>query len=998
MATLDPAVELPGSLRLTPSFPFVGRPRELALLRSLMPRAGGEGRRVALVGGEAGSGKSRLVREFAHEAAADGVLVLYGACDAVVRIPYQPISEALNHLVRVSDPEQLRRDLGAGGGELTRLVSDLPGRVGPLPDPVTADQDTERHRLHHAVAELLVNASHRRPLLVVLEDAHWSDTPTLLLLRHLSRAAADARMLLVATFRDLEADMPAELSSALIDLRRTEGVVPLRLTGLSSAEIGELVERAAGGDLGPDLPILAAAIHDLTQGNAFLVIELWRALVETGALEVADGHARLTRTPEELGSPEAVREVVSQRLARLDDATTGVLELAAVVGPEFDLTVLGGGTGIDEASLLGAVDLALRSGMVAAVPERPMVYCFAHELVRRALYDRLTAPRRAELHLRAGEAIEAASPRPSARTLADLARHFTAAAPLGGTERAVDYNVRAAAAATAALAFDEAVAALRTALGLGVPDAHHRAEIELALGVACYRGGHGTDALVAYRAAADIARDSGDGELFARAAVGFENSCWRMAAVEAGALELLTEAAAMLGAHDSDLRVMVLSGLARACAFVGDHDRSSQLRRDSIAMARRLDDRPALATVLMRAYWAKGNTGLDEILVMLTESRNLAAELGDIELQAEAMEWRIAALIALGDLEAARAELAVVYEMASRVGQPFIIHVAEHYRSAIALCDGRLAEAEATAERSFEWGRLLTGRDPSGSYGVQMFGIRREQGRLAELAPVVRILAGGDRGGGAWGPGVAAMLAELGMQDEARRELDWVRRGGFARLRAGLWLASLTYLADACGLVGDERLAADIYSELAPHAGGIVTIGHGVACYGSADRYLGIVAAVSGERELACAHLEAALEVDRGMGAWTWLAHTQYHLGRLLLGDRNGDRIRGRELLQDADALAERIGMPVLLGRIRAQGGRPARRPPPDGLSPRELQILRLVAQGMSNREIGRELVVSEHTAANHVRSILRKTGCANRTEAASYAYQRGLTRNPGSE
>ena len=165
-------------------------------------------------------------------------------------------------------------------------------------------------------------------------------------------------------------------------------------------------------------------------------------------------------------------------------------------------------------------------------------------------------------------------------------------------------------------------------------------------------------------------------------------------------------------------------------------------------MARRLDDRPALATVLMRAYWAKGNTSLDEILAMLTESRDLAAELGDIELQAEAMEWRIAALIALGDLEAARAELAVVLRDGERVGQPFIIHVAEHYRSAIALCDGRLAEAEATAERSFEWGRLLTGRDPSGSYGVQMFGIRREQGRLAELAPVVRILAAASRAAG----------------------------------------------------------------------------------------------------------------------------------------------------------------------------------------------------------------------------------------------------------
>jgi DNA-binding CsgD family transcriptional regulator/tetratricopeptide (TPR) repeat protein len=995
MPALDPAAELPGSLRLTPSFPFVGRPRELALLRSLMPRAGGEGRRVALLGGEAGSGKSRLVREFAHEAANDGALVLYGACDAVVRIPHQPMAEALAHLARVTEPERLREDLGAGGGELTRLIPDLTARVGPLPDPVAADQDTERHRLHQAAAELLVNASRRRPLLVILEDVHWADSPTLHLLRHLSRAAADARMLLVATFRDLEADMPAELSSALVDLRRTEGVVPIRLAGLTSAEIAELVGQAAGGDLDDELPQLAASIHDLTEGNAFLVIELWRALAETGALVVAGGRAHLTRSPKELGTPDTVREVVTQRVARLGEETSAVLELAAVIGPEFDLAVLARGTGREEAALLGSIDLALRSGMVADVPERPLVYRFAHELVRRALYDRLSAPRRVELHFCAGEAIEAGSPQPSARTLADLAHHFTVAAPLGGAERAVDYHLRAAEAATAALAFDEAAEALRTALRLGIPEVQERARVELALGTACYRAGRGSEALDAYRRAADIARAGGDADLFARAAVGYENSCWRMAAVDAGALELLTEAATMQSGDDSGLRVMVLSGQARACAFLGDHGRSALLQRASIDMARRLGDRHALATVLMRAYWARGTTGLDEILDMLTESRDLAVELGDIELQAEAMEWRISALIALGDLEAARQELAEVYEMASRVGQPFIMHVAQHYRSTIALCDGRLDEAEATAERSFEWGRLLTGRDPTGTYGVQMFGIRREQGRLAELAPVVRILAASKDRGGAWGPGLAAVLAELGMHDEARRELERVRRNGLIELRTGLWMASLVYLADAAALVGDARTAAEVYSELLPSAGTIVTVGHGVACYGSADRHLGVVAATAGEREIARGHLEVALEVDRAMGAWTWLAHSQYALGKLLVEAGGDDRARGRQLLQEAGSLAERIGMPPLLGRVRAAGGLTARRPPPDGLSPRELQILRLVAKGLSNREIGERLTVSEHTAANHVRSILRKTGCANRTEAAAYAYARGLTTAP---
>src|SRR6476469_2658127 len=153
---------LPGPLRLQPSFPFVDRPREMATLRSRLPRAKSEGRRIALVGGEPGSGKSRLVREIAHQAAKDGALVLYGACDAVVRTPYRPFVEALDQLVRSSDPAELRDDLGAAGGELTRLLPDLSSHVGDLPEPVVTDQDTERHRMNAAVSGLPASAAAAR--------------------------------------------------------------------------------------------------------------------------------------------------------------------------------------------------------------------------------------------------------------------------------------------------------------------------------------------------------------------------------------------------------------------------------------------------------------------------------------------------------------------------------------------------------------------------------------------------------------------------------------------------------------------------------------------------------------------------------------------------------------------------------------------------------------------------------------------------------------------
>jgi DNA-binding CsgD family transcriptional regulator/tetratricopeptide (TPR) repeat protein len=383
---------------------------------------------------------------------------------------------------------------------------------------------------------------------------------------------------------------------------------------------------------------------------------------------------------------------------------------------------------------------------------------------------------------------------------------------------------------------------------------------------------------------------------------------------------------------------------------------------------------------------------------MLSEACDLAAELGERDLQAEAMEWRVAALIALGDLGGAERELAEVHQMAVRLRQPFPLHVAEHYTATLALCAGRLDDAEAAARRSHEWSRLLTGRAASGIYGIQMFGIRREQGRLAELGTATRQFANGERSTGTWRPGFAALLAELGMEAEARRELDRVRREGFDGLRANLWLASLTYLTDACSAVGDAKMAELLYPELAPLAGGNVVIGHGVACYGAADRYLGLLATTLGDHDRAVAHFERALAVNREMNAPTWVANTLFAYGRTLhMRGAGDDAAQASQLLAQAAALAERIGMPMLLSRARAFGARPQPSEiPPDDLSWREVEILQLVASGASNREIGEKLSISGHTVANHVRSILRKTGAANRTEAAGYAYRHSLVKRPG--
>ena len=357
------------------------------------------------------------------------------------------------------------------------------------------------------------------------------------------------------------------------------------------------------------------------------------------------------------------------------------------------------------------------------------------------------------------------------------------------------------------------------------------------------------------------------------------------------------------------------------------------------------------------------------------------------------MAWRVPTFVALCDLDSARVEVAVLREMAERTAQPFMNHVAEHYGSAIALCDGNLAEAEAMAERSHEWGRLLTGRDASGTYGIQMFGIRREQGRLAELAPAIRILAGEVDREGPWRPGLVAVLAELGMEREARRELVAAsppRASTAFGPRCGL--ATLAYLTDACAALGDEAMAAIVYPELEPLAGTNVMIGHLVACYGAADRYLGMLAATLGEPAARRGALRAGDGAEPADGSVDLGGPHRLRVRALpARPGRRGPRAGRRPCSARPPPWPSGSAWQGLLARIRSLGVPAPAADLPGGLSPREAQILALVAEGLSNREIGEELSISEHTAANHIRSILRKTDCANRTEAASYAHRHGL-------
>jgi DNA-binding SARP family transcriptional activator len=503
-------ITLPAPLRVSSPFPFVGREQELTTLRSILRSAeDGEGGQVAVVGGEAGSGKTRLVRELARYAADRGTLVLYGGSDPVVNAPYQPFVEAIEFLMRVSDPVAFDRCLGTGRAELARILPDL----SPAPPPGADDPATELRRLHGAVAELLTRVSRQRPLLLIVDDIHWADASSVRLFLQLARSApeAGARLLLLATHRDRSEDVRPEFSETLAGLARIDGLTRLTVSGLSDEGVAELIRHLTGANDVGAATALAADVHAATDGIPFLFCELWRLLRDAGVVEIANGVPRLTRPLAEVGSPEGVRQVAHYRLSRLAPSTTEMLELAAVIGPRFELRELEEALGTG--TLVSSLEEALRSGTIEELPAGGLAHRFSHELMRRAVYDELPAVRRAELHLRVGEALERIHGADAERFVPELAHHFAVAAPLGGTERAIRYNLRAAEQATAAFAFEESAARITTARELGIRDERVRGRAELDLARSLWITGNPEGAAEVLEAALESACAAGDEQI-----------------------------------------------------------------------------------------------------------------------------------------------------------------------------------------------------------------------------------------------------------------------------------------------------------------------------------------------------------------------------------------------------------------------------------------------------------------------------------------------------
>ena len=901
--TRELAPELPAQLRPRPAMPFVGRSAELDRLAALPDRARKDGRQLALVGGEPGSGKTRLARELAEQVTAAGMHVLYGTCDAAVRTPYQPLVEALEPALGT-----LRTPSDGYPPSLTRLLPGLHTGAGGPADAIAADApakdpDAERHELHAAMTALLSKLARRAPAVLMLDDVQWADASSLLLLRHLARTLGATPIVVLALFREGEGELPEALASTLAELHRLDGVLRVHLTGLAVADVQELVERGASTRGAPEL---AEQLVGLTDGNAFLVGEVWRHMVEHEA----------GASPADVTIPASVREVMADRVAGQTPALSGLVQLIAVSPRGVALPVLRTAAELDDEALLVVLEEGLRTGMLDEIRDASVVYRVRHELLRRTVYERLSSLRAAALHLRVGEALEALPEGRRDRIVNELAFHFRMAAPIAGNDRAVAYALDAAAQAERSFAFAEAAARLEEALGLGLADPAAEGELRRRQGQDWHLAGRDEVALESFAAAAAAARERGDDDLQARAAIGFETACWRPGINDPRAVVLLREAARGIAAEPSAQRVRVLAHLSRALAYRGDHAAAGACWSEAEAMARVVGDPGALIVVLSLAAWTRGSRGLDEVLADLAEARELARLHPRVPMTEITSGMRIGLLIEAFDIDEARAEAAAHRELSERAGQHFLSVVVEQEEALLALCDGRLDAAEAAAKRADELARRVQ-VGPSATYGIQMFTIRREQGRLAEIAPVVRLVASGEigTGGVVWRPALAVLLAEIGDTEEARRELRALVRAGLATVpRGGLGVGGLIYAADACALIEDDTLAVPIYDQLRAFEGQNAVVGSAVACYGAADRMLGALATVMERWDDAERHLENALALNRRLDSPTWIAHTQYERARLAL--RREPPQTAREPAFEALSAARRIGLRALVERI----------------------------------------------------------------------------------
>jgi len=870
---------------------FVGRERELAQIGAALDGARAGRGQLVMLAGEPGIGKTSLADRAAALAAERGFTVLWGRCWEAGGAPaYWPWLDLIAELARALDEATLVRVLGDGAALLGEIVPEVRARLPETPAGAAPPVEEGRFRLWRAVSALVHEAARAAPALLVLDDLHAADQSSLSLLHFLSRQLRPMRVLVLGSYRDVEARMDAATGDLLARVER-EGTT-LSLARLDRATSARLVQERAGV-VGSDVE---ARVFDRSQGNPLFLGEMLRLWNEQGADAIAEGVV-----------PSGVREVIRQRLDRVATETRALIDLAAVAGDVIDAPLLAAAAGRDATWVAARLAEAGRAGVLA---DRGGVRRFGHALFREELYRELPDGDRRGLHGRVADALD----RLGSGQGAEIAHHLLEGPP-EMLERAVEQAIRAAARAQDLLAYDEAVRTLvraRAAVIAAGNPAALRARVALALGEARIRRGEAAAGKEDCREAATLARTLGDAELGARAALTY-GSVFAFGIVDPVLVGMLEESLEALPPGDSALRARLLARLAAALQPSPTSDEPVAVAHEAIAIARRLGDEVTLLDTMYTAVAALMD------IVDWKETRALNFEIERRALAANDRErllrthLRLALChLGLGEVEACDARVASFEALAAELRAPWYAWWAGMLKAVRASMQGRFAEAETLAAQAREVGRAAGHEAAERVWTTNRAGRLRAADRHEEMLawePEARRSRTMIFIAAAWqAMGSALTYARLERPDDVRMHLDLLPEP--FRVAGNLFV--MFFIGETAAACGLREMALNFYERIKPLRDGCALLGMSyVSWEGPWTRVLALLAASLDRWDEAASYFEDAIAYCRRLGARPMLARTEYEYGRALIA--RGDRARARPLIVSARAAAEALGMTGLV-------------------------------------------------------------------------------------
>lgn len=914
--------------------PFVARDEERALLTEAWQRSAASQGHLVILEGEQGIGKSALVMRFLDEAPSEAALAAIGRClDADGAPPYLPWSEVITACLSELGADAAHACLNRAGNSFDPL---LQSGTGPAVSHQIEDPEHARFRLFRSAAALLRDVATFAPLVLVIEDLHWADRATMLLLEFVARQLEDTRILIVATHRPPGPQSPGWWIEALNRLRSLPRCIDRTLRPLSERAAEQLLRELAQAKI---VDAVGDELCRRAEGSPFFLENLVRHVSES--FHDANATGDLQRLLVQV--PDRIHLVVAERLHRLSPECLEMLAIAATIGRRFRVSLLARVRAKACAAesrevthgALRELDEAASSRIVAAVDPEGTEYQFTHALFREAIYQGIGLAERCAHHLRIGEEL-AREPQPLLDSLSsELAFHYFHGAMAGGAQEAVSYCARDADAAQRQFAFETATdryCKALEALRIGGGDARREAELSIRLATCMCHSGPPDRARAAALRAATIARELRDSALLGEAALAITGApmfVWKgdnVVGVSADMMNLLEEVYAQLSNGDNrDLRARIASRLAWAGYFARRPlEFRDRLSREALELA---DNRSGIVTALNVlaerhiAITAPGRTA--ERTAISDQLEELARGAGAPDHLANALQMRALDRLEAGNIAGADADMEEYGRLATELGHPRYRWIHGLWSSLRATMSGDLDRGEEAALAAAQDGAACAA--PSRTVALQTHFATRLliEHRHRDLIPPLQLVLQQTPYLGVARALLALAHAELGESDEAHLEASRLIDDGWDELPFdSTWLPIVALLGAAEAKLGNGAAAREIHRRLEPYAASHIVIGSEATSYcGSVALPLAQLAEALGWHNKAERYFRAAITAHDAVGALPWAARARIDFGRMLRArDRTGDHERARDLFSQARRITDTLGLPNLAQRIASPG------------------------------------------------------------------------------